>query len=103
MTRSGNWAGDIDASGYRNRSKTLFGLAVDPVVFFVTSGITVAVIFATIVYGNAASVFFERLRAAAVSRFDGLLMMSGNAFLLFCLALVLSPFGSIRLGGKDAR
>jgi BCCT family betaine/carnitine transporter len=98
-----HWAASVDPSGYRNRGKRLFGLTVDPVVFFVSASITVAVIVGTIVYGNAASGFFEWLRAAAVSRFDGLLMMAGNIFLLFCLALVPTRFGSIRLGGKDAR
>ncbi|MBL8294069.1 MAG: BCCT family transporter, partial [Bryobacterales bacterium] len=53
--------------------------------------------------GNSASVFFEWLRAGAVSRFDGFLMMAGNAFLVFCLALIVSPMGSIRLGGKEAK
>jgi BCCT family betaine/carnitine transporter len=97
------WDEDIDASAYRHRSKRLFGLTIDPVVFFVTAGITLAVIFATILFREPASAFFGWLRAAAVSRFDGLLMTSGNAFLLFCLALVVSPLGSIRLGGIDAR
>lgn len=105
MTRLANasWAANVDPSGYRNRGKRLFGLIVDPVVFFVSACLTVAVIIATVVYGDAASAFFEWLRAAAVSKFDGLLMMSGNVFLLFCLALVPSRLGSIRLGGKEAR
>ncbi len=105
MTRpaNGHWADDIDPSGYSNRGRRFFGLIVDPVVFFVSASITVAVILGTILFGKAASAFFEWLRAAAVSRFDGLLMMSGNTFLVFCIALVLSPLGSTRLGGKDAR
>ena len=98
-----HWTESVDASRYRNRGKRLFGLTVDPVVFFVSAAITIAVILGTILFANAASVFFEWLRAAAVSRFNGFLMMAGNAFLLFCLGLILSPLGSIRLGGKDAR
>ena len=94
---------DVDPSAYRNRSKRLFGLTVDPVVFCVSASITVAVILGTIVFGEASSAFFEWLRAAAVATFDGLLMTTGNIFLVFCLALVLSPLGSVRLGGKDAR
>lgn len=98
-----HWTESDDASGYRNRGANLFGLTIDPVVFFASAAITIAVIAATILFAARASAFFEWLRAAAVSRFDGLLMMSGNAFLLVSIALVLSPLGSIRLGGKDAR
>jgi BCCT family betaine/carnitine transporter len=93
----------VDSSAYSQRAKRFFGLTVDPVVFFVSAGITLAVILGTTLFGTRASTFFEWLRAAAVSRFDGLLMMAGNVFLLFCVALVFSPFGSIRLGGGDAR
>lgn len=98
-----HWADNIDPSGYRHRGRRLFGLTVDPVVFFGSASIAVAVILGTILFGRGANAFFEWLRAAAVSRFDGLLMMAGNAFLVFCLALTLSPLGAIRLGGKDAR
>lgn len=90
-------------SVYSGRSRKILGLTVDPVVFFVSASITIAVITATIVFGNSAGRFFERLRASAVSHFDGFLMTSGNIFLLFCFALVVSPLGSIRLGGSEAR
>jgi BCCT family betaine/carnitine transporter len=103
MTPSAHRTDNLDASGYRDRGKIVFGLTVDPVVFFVSAAIAVAVILPTILFAGAASAFFEWLRAASVSNFHGLLMMSGNVFLLFCLGLILSPLGSIRLGGKDAR
>lgn len=93
----------IDPSAYSNRSKRLFGLTIDPVVFCVSASITLTVILATTLFAERASAFFEWLRAAAVSKFDGFLMTAGNIFLLFCLALVVSPWGSIRLGGRDAR
>jgi BCCT family betaine/carnitine transporter len=93
----------LDASAYRNRSRRLCGLTVDPVVFFVSAGITIAVILGTILFADAAKSFFEWLRAAALSKFDGLLMMAGNVFLLFSIALILSPLGAVRLGGKEAR
>jgi len=34
---------------------------------------------------------------------DWYFMLMGNLVLLFCIALALSPFGKIRLGGEDAR
>lgn len=37
-----------------------------------------------------------------IGSFDWLFIWSGNLFVIFCLALIVSPFGKIRLGGKDA-
>src|SRR5690606_19559524 len=39
---------------------------------------------------------------AATDTFDWFLVIAGNIFVLFCLVLIVSPFGSIRLGGRDA-
>ncbi|MBM3736186.1 MAG: BCCT family transporter, partial [Acidobacteria bacterium] len=98
-----SWADDVDPSAFRDRGKKFAGLIIDPIVFFVTAAITILVIVATIAFGAAASKFFEWLRASAVSNFDGFLMMAGNIFLLLCLALIVSPLGSVRLGGEGAR
>ena len=38
-----------------------------------------------------------------IGAFDGLFMWSANIFVLFCLAMVVSPFGKIRLGGENAK
>jgi len=35
--------------------------------------------------------------------FDWMFLSAGNIFVLFCLALIVSPVGKIRLGGEDAR
>jgi betaine/carnitine transporter, BCCT family len=37
------------------------------------------------------------------STFDWLFMSAANIFVLFCLFLVVSPWGKVRLGGADAR
>ncbi|QUM76227.1 BCCT family transporter [Moritella sp. 24] len=38
-----------------------------------------------------------------IGAFDSLFMWSANIFVIFCLALIVSPFGKIRLGGDDAK
>ncbi|GIU02675.1 MULTISPECIES: BCCT family transporter [Shewanella] len=38
-----------------------------------------------------------------IGAFDGLFMWSANIFVLFCLAMIISPFGKIRLGGDEAK
>ncbi|MFA0124556.1 BCCT family transporter, partial [Vibrio sp. 10N.261.48.A2] len=37
-----------------------------------------------------------------INSFDWLFIWSGNIFVIFCLGLIVSPFGKIRLGGVDA-
>ena len=38
----------------------------------------------------------------SVNSFDWLFIWSGNIFVIFCLGLIVSPYGKIRLGGADA-
>lgn len=38
-----------------------------------------------------------------IGSFDQLFMWSANIFVLFCLAMIVSPFGKVRLGGSDAK
>jgi BCCT family betaine/carnitine transporter len=52
---------------------------------------------------QASAILFDGMRDGVVAHFGGFLMTTGNLLLLFCVALIFSPLGSIRLGGKDAR
>ncbi|MFT5880610.1 MAG: BCCT family betaine/carnitine transporter [Moritella sp.] len=38
-----------------------------------------------------------------IGAFDNLFMWSANIFVVFCLGLIVSPYGKIRLGGDDAK
>ena len=68
------------------------------------SGLSVVafVIYALLAPDQAAS-FFGWLRPTLTSTFDWLFLMAANVFVLFCLLLIVTPVGSIRLGGADAR
>ena len=80
----------------------IFGLDIHNPVFFV-SGITiVAFVIGTLLFQDGASEFFGWLRPWLTSNLDWVFTISGNLFVLFCLLLVVSPLGKIRLGGKDA-
>ncbi|WP_368343769.1 BCCT family transporter [Pelagovum sp. HNIBRBA483] len=71
---------------------------------FLISGLSVVafVIYALLAPDQAAS-FFGWLRPTLTSSFDWLFLMAANVFVLFCLLLIVTPVGSIRLGGADAR
>jgi BCCT family betaine/carnitine transporter len=50
-----------------------------------------------------ATEFFGWLRPALTSTFDWFFLLSANIFVLFGLLLIVTPLGSIRLGGADAK
>ena len=81
----------------------IFGLRVNGPV----SGISVTVILTFILMALAFQEEAARdlgfLRDFVTVRFDWLLMSACNICLLFCLFLMVSPLGRVRLGGPDAK
>lgn len=80
----------------------IFGLDIHNPVFFVSGGIIVLFVFIAAIFQGPATEFLGWLRPAVTDSFDWFLVIAGNVFVLFCIALIFSPFGSIRLGSKDA-
>jgi len=81
----------------------IFGLDIHNPVFFVSGGIIVLFVFFVAIFHGPASEFFGWLRPAVTDSFDWFLAISANIFVLFCVVLIFTPFGSIRLGGKEAK
>ena len=80
-----------------------FGLDVHNPVFVVSSLIIVGFVAGTLAFQASAAVFFGALRTWLTSTFDWVFMGAGNLFLLFCLLLLVTPAGRVRLGGPGAR
>lgn len=80
----------------------LFGLDVHNPVFFVSGLVVVAFILVVLMFQAEAAAFFGWLRPWLTSSFDWLFMGAANIFVLFCLFLIVTPLGRIRLGGPDA-
>lgn len=80
----------------------IFGLDIHNPVFFVSGGIIVLFVFFAAIFQGPATEFFGWLRPAVTDTFDWLLIIAGNIFVIFCIVLIFTPFGSIRLGGDDA-
>ena len=81
----------------------ILGLDVHNPVFAVSALTIIAFVFFSLVFQDQASEFFGWLRPALTSQFDWVFMIACNIFVLFSLFLVVSPYGSIRLGGDSAR
>lgn len=97
-----DWADDIDTGEYGKATRTIAGMRIDPLVFFPTALISVAVIVYSMLLPDQSAQLFGNLRTWTTTTFDWLVMTVGNLLLLFCLVVALSPLGKIRLGGKGA-
>src|SRR6056297_546339 len=80
-----------------------FGLDIHNPVFFISGLAIVVFVFYALALPEQANSVFDWLFASVTQGFDWFFLSAANIFVLFCLFLIVSPFGSIRLGGVDAR
>ncbi|MGI9500450.1 MAG: BCCT family transporter [Geminicoccaceae bacterium] len=79
-----------------------FGLDIHNPVFVISGLSIVAFVIITLMFQEGATAFFGWLRPFLTSTFDWFFLLSANIFVLFCIVLIVSPLGSVRLGGADA-
>ena len=79
-----------------------FGLDIHNPVFFISGlSIVIFVFYALALPSHAASVF-DWLFASVTQGFDWFFLSAANVFVIFCLFLIVSPYGRVRLGGDEA-
>ncbi len=79
-----------------------FGLDIHNPVFMISGLSIVAFVVYTLALQDAAGEQFNALRGWLTSSLDWFFIGAANIFVLFCLLLIVTPLGSVRLGGKDA-
>lgn len=79
-----------------------FGLDIHNPVFLISSVSIVAFVIITLMFKDGSTEFFGWLRPFLTSNFDWFFLSAANIFVLFCIFLMVSPLGKIRLGGRDA-
>ena len=100
---------DIIATDYRigqdniQRKLGPFGLDIHNPVF-VISGLAVIffVVYAVALPDQAASVFAS-VKSFIITQFDWFFLSAANIYVLFCLFLIVTPYGNVRLGGTEAK
>ncbi|MDR9830923.1 BCCT family transporter [Vibrio sp. FNV 38] len=80
-----------------------WGFDVHNPVFGVSAGfIALFLIAAMVMDAGDAKALLDGIKWQIIGSFDWLFIWSGNIFVVFCLALIVTPYGKIRLGGEDA-
>ena len=70
---------------------------------FAISGVSiVAFVFYTLALPEQSGALFSWLFSSVTKNFDWFFISVGNIFVLFCLFLIITPLGKVRLGGSDA-
>jgi BCCT family betaine/carnitine transporter len=81
----------------------VLGLDIHNPVFVISAVGVIATVLLTLLFQEQATAFFGDLRPWLTSTFDWVFMSAANLFVLFCLFLIVSPLGRVRLGGVDAK
>ena len=79
------------------------GLDLHNPVFLISASLILLFVAWALVFPSVASESLGTIRGHILNGFDWLFLSAGNVFLLFALALIVSPVGAIRLGGDEAR
>ncbi|WP_105216049.1 BCCT family transporter [Pseudoalteromonas sp. T1lg22] len=81
-----------------------WGFDVHNPVFGISAGLIIIFLVAILVTDPAtAKKALDGLKWDIIGNFDVLFMWAANLFVLFCLALIVSPYGKIKLGGESAK
>jgi len=80
-----------------------FGIDIHNPVFLISGLTIVAFVFYGLALPEQSTAVFGWLRPFLTSSFDWFFLGAANIFVLFCLFLIISPWGKVRLGGMDAK
>jgi len=80
-----------------------FGLDIHNPVFLVSGLGIVAFVLGTLMFPEGATALFNGIRGWLTNHLDWFFIIAGNVFVLFCLLLIVTPLGNVRLGGVDAK
>lgn len=79
-----------------------FGFDVHNPVFLISGMTVVAFVFYALALPEQSGALFTWLFGTVTKGFDWFFLGSANIFVIACLLLIVLPYGSVRLGGKDA-
>ncbi len=79
-----------------------FGLDIHNPVFAISASVIILFVLLSLIFQDASGAVFSATQTWLTVTFDWVFMGAANIFVLFCLFLLVSPLGKVRLGGPDA-
>lgn len=79
-----------------------FGFDIHNPVFVVSSLTAVIFILLTLIFPETAGSIFQAIVSFATGTLDWYFMIVVDFFVIFCIVLIFSPYGKVKLGGKEA-
>lgn len=79
-----------------------FGFDIHNPVFMISGIAIVAFVFYTLALPDQSGALFSWLFGAVTKGFDWFFIGAANIFVIFCLVLIVTPLGNVRLGGAKA-
>lgn len=81
----------------------IWGLDLHNPVFFIGSVLIAGFVTLALLYPNLAGSILQGAKQQTLENFDWLFVITTNLVFLFCVFIAFSRFGSIRIGGADAK
>ena len=85
-----------------DRNLVAWGFDVHPHVFFISGALVAVFIALTLLLGSRATSTFAAIQSAITSYASWFYILAANVFVLFVVAIALSKYGDIRIGGVGA-
>lgn len=83
-------------------NRQIFGLDINVPVFLTSSLTIIVFVLVALVFQEKATVLFEDIRKWMTSRLAWVFLLTCSLLAVFCLYLIISPLGKVRLGGQHA-
>jgi BCCT family betaine/carnitine transporter len=80
-----------------------FGLDIHNPVFLISGLSMIGLVLFCLIFTEVATDAFGALRPFLTTQFDWVFAIAMNIFVLFCLFLVVSPLGKVKIGGANAK
>ena len=80
----------------------VMGMDIHNPVFGITALLVLAFVVFTLTMPELANSWLNGAKEWVVNTFDWFIVSASNVFVLFCLLLIISPYGNIRIGGIKA-
>ncbi|MDH3666621.1 MAG: BCCT family transporter, partial [Paracoccaceae bacterium] len=79
-----------------------FGLDIHNPVFAISGLTIIAFVLVTLAFQDSVGPLYGNLRVWLTETLDWFFIGAANIFVLLCLFLIVSPYGRVRIGGRDA-